>query len=287
MTLLEIINTIILAVLTYTTAPQDIQHNLLEQVQPGMLVRMAAIEYSSWMIATAAHEYGHAALAEQMTGQQATIHLGVKATNLQHDPWLSCGKFKLDGFDPKQGATEYSLINQAALQQSMRDYVVTYVQAGKARPEDTQKLLTYDVIAALTQQATISQDDHHKILLVGGLCGFIARFAMQAITSGNLQPDYLMIHELFNSLLPLSPGSDAYIIWQERFQLTDEQLSKILYITTFLDISACVLCTVFDKRNATHAPLHTRAMLGLINYYVSGYARFYAGSSASSSLYVA
>lgn len=279
MTLLEIINTIILAVLTYTTAPQDIQQNLREQVQPGMLVRMAAIEYSSWMIATAAHEYGHAALAEQMTGKQTTVHLGAQTTDPQRQPWLSCGRFKLDGFNPKHGVTEYSLVNQAKLDQSIRDYVVSYVQAGKARPEDTQRLLTEDVIAALTNQATVSKDDHHKILLVGGLCGFIARFTMQAVTTGNLQPDYLMIHELFNSLLPLAPGGDAYIIWQERFGLTDEQMNKILNITTFLDISACVLCTVFDKRNAKHAPLHTRAMIGLINYYVSGYARFYAGSS--------
>jgi len=279
MTLLEIINTIILGVLTYATAPQDIQQNLRNQVQPEMLVCMAAMEYSSWLIATAAHEYGHAALAEQMTGQRTIIHLGVKSPNPENKPWLSCGKFKLDGFDPKHGATEYSLVNQALLQQRVHDYVINAVAEGKARSEEIKNLLTDEVIATLSNQATLSKDDHHKILLVGGLCGFLARFAMQAIASGAIQPDYLMIHELFNSLLPLSPGSDAYIIWQDRFQLTNKQLNSILSVTTLLDMSACVLCTIIDKRNAPHAPLHTRAMLGLINYYLSGYARFYAGST--------
>ncbi len=284
MTLLEFINTIILAVLTYATAPQDIQRNLREQVQPEMLVRIAAIEYSSWMIATAAHEYGHAALAEQITGQQSIIHLGVKEPNTKNKPWISCGKFKLDGFDPKHGATEYSLVNQTVLKQHMRDYVINAVQEGKARPEEIKNILTDEVIATLSNQATLSKNDHHKILLVGGLCGFLASVAMGLIATGGMQPDYLMIHELFNSLLPLSPGSDSYIIWQDRFHLTEKQLSSILYVTTLLDMSACVLCTIIDKRNAPNAPLHTRAMLGLINYYLSGYARFYAGSSVTPSL---
>ena len=277
MTLLEIINTIVLAILTYATAPQDIQQNLREQVQPGMLVRMVAVEYSSWMLATAAHEYGHAALAEHITGEPAIIHLGTN--NPKYLPWLSCGKFNLDGFNPKHGVTEYPLANQQVLQKKIQDYVLKQLQPGQTSSEDIKKLLTDDVIAMLTDQVSLTQDDHHKILLIGGLCGFIARFAMQAITTGNLQPDYIMIHELFNSLLPLAPGSDAYIIWKERFGLTDKQLNKILFITTFLDVSACVFCTIIDKRNTPNAPLHTRAMLGLINYYVSGYARFYAGSS--------
>ncbi len=284
MTLLEFITTLLLAVCTYATAPEDIQHNLYEQVKPAMLIRMAAIEYSSWMIATAAHEYGHAALAEKLTGAPAHIHLGTPCADTTRSPWLQCGKFQLDGFNPKAGYTHYSTINEAALRTNMQQYVASNINLDKKSTKNIQELLNSDVFAALAHQARLTQDERHKILLIGGLCGTVARIAMRTLTEGSIRPDYIMVHELFNSLLPLSPGSDAYIIWQERFQLTTQELDIILHITTLLDMSACVYFTITDTRNAPHAPLHTKAMLGLINYFLSGYARFYAGSSQASTV---
>ena len=284
MTLVECIAAGLLATFTYLTAPVDIQQNLREQAKPGALLTAGMIEYSSWMVATAAHEYGHANIAQRLGGGETSVHLGAPCSDTKQAPWVQLGQFHIEGFNPSLGYTNYSTINQHELRRRVREHVINHLQPGRTVNEDLKKLLASELFAEFTVQSKLSPDDRHKILFIGGLCGTMARIAMQVVTEGSFTPDFIIVHELFNSLLPLAPGSDAYIIWQERFELSDEQLDKILYLTTLLDISACVYFTVKDKRNAPHAPLYTTSMLGLINYFIRGYGRFYAGSNSAVSL---
>ena len=281
MTFNECFAAILVAACAYLTAPEDIQKNLATQVHPVSLVTAASIEYSNWMIATAAHEYGHANMAQRLGGGRATIHLGGNSQNKKAEPLLSVGPFHLTGFNPCFGHTNYSKINHYELQRRVYEYTSQRIDPGKTSlsKHELRDILSSDVFEQLCAESKLSIDDQHKILFIGGICGLLARIGIQVLTERSFTPDFIMVHELFNSLLPLAPGSDAYIIWQERFELSEEQLDKIIYLTTLLDISAFIFFTATDKRNAPHAPLHTKALLGLVNYFIRGYGKFYAGSN--------
>jgi hypothetical protein len=129
-----------------------------------------------------------------------------------------------------------------------------------------------------TTQFHKSNDNAHQttILLVGGLCGALAHVIAQIVKNNQLQINYGMVYQLMLALWPMEKSSDAYILWQKHFKCTDEQLEKATAMAVLVGLVACTVCSIAENRNSQNAPIHTKALLGYVNYQLNGYAEFLA-----------
>jgi len=275
----QVCSLILIAISAYISAPDDVQRSFRAQLTPAALVLNVAQEYSSWVAGTLAHEAGHALLAKKLTGYSPIIHLGVNFHTGSCDPLFKFGNVHLDGLRSTSGQTTYSTTDAATFARETAALITQYIKAGIKNPADIARLCNQETLAAMQKRAALTANDREKILLIGGFCGALGHALMQLLWKQEISLDFAIVHQLIQALIPLGKGSDAYIIWQDRFGLSEAHMETIAEVGQLIDLLACITCTAMDPRNAPNAPWHTLVLLGILNHQTYGYVRFYAGSA--------
>jgi hypothetical protein len=128
-----------------------------------------------------------------------------------------------------------------------------------------------------TEHGLTDKEQQKIMLLAGGLSGAFAHWIIQIAkdhTTQQISPG--IIYQIMLTLWPVSQGSDGYRLWEDHWHMPKEQITTAQKLAPFILIAPYVLCSLNDKKNSPDAPIHTKAMLGLINYLLCGYAEFHA-----------
>lgn len=271
MTTLDFILAILFGALTLGSAPEETRKRLEAQLAPAPLAKNVACEYGSWMLANVGHEYGHALAIKAFTGNLPTIHLGTHKKDAQ--PLFSIGNVSFEGFNQTQGYTDIPTLDQAQLTEEVRKRLAQ-------NPSLRSKL---ERLVKLTAEklSPLSDNQLKAVLLAGGFAGAGTQLALQAagkvlgVNPYPLHIDALICHQLFNALLPMGTDNDAAKLLKKQFNISDTQLNTISNVTALIYLYSFIYTTINDPRNDPNTPRETLIMVGVVNFYLRGVARFH------------
>ncbi len=243
----------------------DVKQRFIKQLQPAHLLCNGALQYLTWSLATLAHEEGHALADKMLFNATSSIHLG---TDTPAKPWLTVGNISIEGFRPYLGYQHSSLVDQQVA-------MVTALITGKTVPPNQPinqtknkcaiKLMAGGIVGALVYQ-----------LVKGIRHGAFSSDASRALYNKLLSPDPITFHHLVQAFIPLDTDSDAAKVWRECLQVPEEYIQAVLdlEIGPGLDIAGEIYCACRGADPTINAPVHSKVLIGIINYMCRGYAKF-------------
>lgn len=259
----------------WLTAPDNVKQSLQEQLTPSSLVLNFLKEYSSWAVATAAHETGHCLAQYAITKKFGTIHLG--ASKHTEKPIVDLGYVHIDGFMPNQGHVELECLKTQSLLETMQRFIKDYCSTHNI----DQTKISKDHIIAMTQSPEFStfrkqlmpdRSSYAVILLAGATSGIIAHH----LKKQSIKPDHITIHQIINGLVPFSPDSDGTALWKDCAGISDQTISFIITCAYYVSFLAELYCGLNSDQHTLDAPLHSKLVIECANYFSRGFLRFHA-----------
>lgn len=268
-----------LAFLYWMSAPQIIKDRFTDQLTPTQLALNFLTEYGTRAFVTLAHELGHASAGYGMTGRWGTIHLG--ATTHTTQPLISFGNIHIDGHCPTQGHTEQVFIDSPEKIELAQQFLTTYclehgLDYTNLSPEQAATIITSTEFHHFVASLVPSPKQYALFLLAGPLAGLVVYHWFKALAGKDFGLDSITMTQIINAFLPFAKNSDGAALWRDCIGVYPATIAIMIYITVFIDLASELYFAVSDPRSSPQTLLHSKLLIGLINYFSRGYLRFYA-----------
>lgn len=289
------------------SADEQSKHMLHEQIQYKNIIKNFLSNYGEMFIATICHEFGHAITSKILNGDPIDIHVGANSTD--GSPILNLGFLSIDGLDARKGYCNHEI--PCENRQQVHDTLTNIVgslehQKGQPKPMASQinsKENLQDLIQELKNSPSfqgfrkklikVNPFKQGLILLAGGTFGIIGHFLTKAIPyliahgfdKGTLKQavshacklDFIYTNQLINMLVPFDVAqgkSDASKFWEDCIGVNASIVRSIEDMAPSLEIAAEQYLARYQATNAD-ATIHTKALVGLINYLQGGFIRLH------------
>jgi hypothetical protein len=264
-----------LIVICCLTAPEDVQQSLKHQMQPSALTLNFLQEYSTSAVSTITHEVGHCLAQYVITGQIGRIHLG--STQHGDKPLIDLGHVHIDGFIPNQGHTEQMFIKTQQAHAAVAQFIAQYCVDHNLDPANLSNAQLHTMVQSpafteFKKELLPDRRTYAAFLLAGAASGLIAHHLIKR----SLKPDHITFLELFNAFVPFQQQSDGAALWRDCIGVSDDTIAQIIKVAHLIDMSLELYCSVHNMHNLSSAPLHSKLLIGLANYFSRGFLRFHA-----------
>lgn len=252
-----------LAVFCWFTAPANVQASLRHQVTLPNLLLTIATEYGSWKLATFLHEFGHAAVAAYLFGQPTSV--------------------SFSALDPTQGDTKLeSFLPLYQQQEAVASFITTYchrhhLDAATLTVEQMTAIAHTPDFETFRKSMLPERKRYALFLMAGGLVSLLGHHLIQALINKHHRPlDSITINQLLLMLMPSGHDSDGSKLWSDCAEIAPRIIAFFEMIAPYLSFGGEIYGSVTDPCNTQGAPLHSKLLIGCLNFWLRGYLRFHA-----------
>ncbi len=216
----------------------EVKETLKNQLYPKALLINFATQFSSHLIATIAHEVGHAIMAKILVNKTPReIHIGANSAKKRRSIF-SAKLLKIDGLNPTQA---YSTLKPSANTNKTK-YAAIYLAGGICA------ILIHYLENAIKKPFT---EENKEIITF----------------------DPVVLEQLTNAFLPISQTSDAARVWKKCLNFSEKTINIGTYFQyLFYKISDFYI--THKQTSCNQATMLDKLMLTLINSRVKGFLRF-------------
>lgn len=289
----------ILGAALWATASDDVKEAIKKQIDPKSLAFNFVHQYSSWTFTALMHEVGHAQAELALTGQRNTVHLGATEDNRLKEPLFRFGHINIEGFAPDVGYVQQTGTTNAAQAALINTFVAQYcvdhrINRARITPDQIKDMLKSPEGIAFRKTLLPPAGKYAGILLAGGISGLLAHHLSKAghayirnllnsqkdplrkAARHMLQPDSITVNQIFSALIPCDAHSDGAKLWRDCVGVPESVVNAIIKIAVLIDIAGEVYLAHRDPEATADAHLHSKALIGLINFFARGYFHFHA-----------
>lgn len=293
-----------LALCVATSNPKE-QNEWIKQLKPKNLAINVAQEYVHHVAALLFHELGHALAAKFLNNDEINIHVG--SADTKSKSLFSLGGLHVDGFWPTSG---YSLFTaphctsdgqpitdaQKMLEVTIQEYCKNQHLILANLKDDEWELLQQKFQHKDSRQEILDLVPYDRtrlaiILLAGSIAGLIGSASFKALrhhfvsspAKGSLKDTLFSIEpadlgQLQNLLLPTSPSSDAYCLYEKCLGINSIYLQHGAVLSPIIMfIAHVVLAYKKAGKKVDNQTLRSWAhafQVALTNYPLQGFAQF-------------
>ncbi len=121
-----------------------------------------------------------------------------------------------------------------------------------------------------------SKRQRAAFLLAGGICGIIGHHLIKLCASNSLRIDAITIQQIISMLIPYHHMSDGASLWRNCAGASDTTINFFITITPYIEVIAEILCAIQDPETLPNTPIHSKILIGCMNYFMRGYTRLHA-----------
>lgn len=270
---------ITMAIILWATAPDHVKASIQAQLTPRHLASNFAKEYGTRFFATLCHETGHAMVQSAATGRNTPIHLGASVPG--KESYLTIGNVHIDGFNPMLGFVPHLFVTDEERSAFSRNFIQKYAQdhalpSPELTPDQLAAMIKSPEFLAFKQELLPDRRLYALFLLAGGFSGILGHHGLKAVSGQPIKIDSVTISQLFNMFFPLGAGSDAAALWRDCVGVSPDVIDVLVEVAPFLRIAAEIYLACNDENLTPGSPLHSKVLVGTINYFSRGYFHFHA-----------